>query len=356
MSENSTLNTSSLSTPQRSFSLTVSVCLLLAAGILGYYTYSYYQAQKKADTKIPDYYSLVSAQDLFSKGNELRAEHKYAEAVGIFQQGLNQAKDSSEKSVYAIAIGATKSFLNPKDSIDWFVSVGNDETYPQVSRAFALQYAYQVYYSYQDPTLLKPFFTDEEYKNIDFSNGVPQSITKQIHERIESIWKLPLTEARLAYYSWIDGKNVADVNKHMLVFVELAHDSEGYEGMQMLVPPAYLVVANLAADMKKDGAALTIGTSSPDFFFKEAIQQSQTLNIEITYQFSVLGYANYLIGNNESPKGIDALKQLVTHITDPSVKAAITSPTVSTRYPDLIKSAQTNKDVKDLLLEIGFNL
>jgi hypothetical protein len=356
MDEKKNLNT----TPDtsRTPSLSVAIFILITAGVLTYYLFNYYRNYPQVKTeRLPDYYSQVSNEDLYAKGNELREEHKYEEAVIVFQQGLDQAKDSSEKSIYAIAVGTTNALLNPQYGVTWLVKLGNDTTYPNVSRAYALQYAYQIYSSYRDPLLLKPFFTDEEYKNIDWSNDASRSTTiRQIHERIESIWRLPLTEARLAYLTWLDSKNIADVNKHMLAFVELAHEAEGYEGMQTLIPPAYLTAAYLAADMKKDGTPLTIGTSSPDYFFKEAIQQSQRLNLENTYQFSVLGYANYLIGNNEYQKGIDALKQLVTHITDPAVKAAITSSTVSTRYPDLIKKAQTDKDVKDLLLEIGFNL
>jgi hypothetical protein len=352
-----TLNnsTSSIVTPDSTpigkkvsfFVILAMVLLVIGIGV------RFFLLKTKPSQKPIDYYSQVVDEPSYAAGQSLVAQGDYAKALTTFQEGLNNSNTKEKKSIYDISIGTTKSITNPKESIEWLVNVGNNVSYPAVSRAYALQYAYQMYLGYRDYTLLRPFFTDTEYQSMDFSKGLPDDAIIKIHKKIESLSPLPITEARLAYYAWTDNRDIQSVDQHMLMFEHSLNNAADYPGMSSLVPPAFLTAAYLTEDMEKAGIS---SSSSPDYFFEEAINRANLLKIESTYQFGLLDYANYLIGKNQYNKGIQLLTQLSSREINPMIKATVTNAaTVSKRYSALVQKAEEDLPLKNLLEKIGFS-
>lgn len=306
-----------------------------------------------------DYYALTQSDPLYAQGSALASQGNYTEAIKSYQAGLAGVSSSGAKSVFDVAIGRAKTSLNTRDGVNYLVGVGNTKEYPLISRAFALQYAYQMYVGYRDPELLKPFFSPGEYAFLPSPIGIPE--IKKIHKQIYALAPLPLTGARLAKISWDEyaldktpaskSKALADVDRYMASFNSSVSLTQQYPGMLSLLPVSYLMAAHLSADMKKDGIAASFGT--PEYLYEQAITRAKAYGVQDTYQFSLLDYANYL-ASTDVAKAKELLTQLANTKIDPMIQANTSSKEMGKFYQPLINLGKSDADAKKLLTTIGF--
>lgn len=331
--------------------LAISV-LIIALGLLSLF---YFRIESKKIVNVPvDYYAMVVSSNLYSEGESLRTEKKYSDAILAFHKGLDSATSTGEKSIFDTAIATTIILTDPTEGIKQLVRIGNDVSYPNVSRAFALQYAYEVYLGYKKPGMLRPFLTEEELSTIDPTKPLSDEVVKSIHQRIYALAPLPITKARLAQLSWkMSGrKDIESVNGFMDDFLASIQDTENYEGMSSLLPPAYSLAAYLSADMKRTGVLANFGT--PESLYEQAISRAQNSKIESAYQFGLLNYATYLMSQKQPEKSAQLLTLLAARPIYPTVSTSVKSKALTQNYLPLTQAAQTDQKMKTLLTKIGF--
>jgi hypothetical protein len=328
--------------------------LVIAASV----SYSFWKSRQLITPT--DYYALTQSNPLYAQGSVLVSQGNYSEAIKSYESGLAGVSSSGEKSIFDVAIGLAKTEVNTKDGINYLVGVGNTQEYPAISRAFALQYAYQMYLGYRDPQLLEPFFSPAEYASL--SLPISNSVIQKIHEQIYALAPLPMAGARLALLSWDEyvknqtpaskSKALVEIDRYMANFNSSVSLTEQYPGMLSLLPASFLGAAALSVDMKKEGLTPSFGT--PETLYEQAITRAKAYGIQSTYQFGLLNYANYL-ADIDVVKAKDLLTQLANGRIDPMIKATVSSPqTIKGLYLSLVNLGKNDADAQQLLIRIGF--
>lgn len=340
------------------------IILILAAliiAILSRIGYIWYKDRNIQQTSSPsetvkDFYNEAEKTDLFQNAQNLYNVGNTRSALILYRQGLEQAKTQGEKSIYDVSIGIATVRMDPQSGIAHLAEVGNNETYPDISRAFALQYAYQMYLGYRDLNLLKPFFTDEEFAKLDPAKDLPDNIIRKMHEKIETLAPLPITEVRLASLDWRQNgvSSLSTIANRLNAFRSSAQQTENYPGMAVLIPPAYLSAGILIAEMNDKGVT-SLGTPEP--YFEAAITKADALKSASTYQLSLLEYGNFLVTHKEIEKGLQVLEKIPVDQVNPMVTATVKNRTlVEGRYAAMVKLAKSNSALKKVLSGIGYEL
>lgn len=326
----------------------VSFMILVA---IGFGSYMFVQNKNAANNTLQDYNKAALQSDEYLKANSLATDGKYEEAFAAYEEGMKNADSQGVKSVFDITSAILRLSLDSEEGVTELVAIGNNTSYPAVSRAFALQYAYQMYAGYKNPELLRPFFTDDQFKAIDFSKPLSSDLIKSIHETIYALTPLPLTTARLASMAWKNG-DTTSAETYMKSFQTSVEKTAPYEGMSSLLPVAYLVAANLSANMEKGGLQPEFG--APPTLYEIAITKAEIAKIESTHQFGLLDYANYLAYKNDIKKSTELLGKIVERGVHPMLRANARAPEATEKYASLLEKAKKNADLKKLLDAIGF--
>ncbi len=144
---------------------------------------------------------LMQSNAAFASGRQLVAMGQFDQAVPDFQAALASATDPVQQARIKLAIaGATErgtSHGGYLAAIPLLKQIAANTTYPNISRAYALQEMGQIFYTYNNPQITKAIFSDPPYSTM-FVTGHPPLSYRHLFEYAASFYPLAIPELRVA--------------------------------------------------------------------------------------------------------------------------------------------------------------
>jgi predicted negative regulator of RcsB-dependent stress response len=330
------------------------IAFIIAAGFLYIWYVQRGVNQHPINQKVPvrDFYTetaqgtfsadLTAAKNLILAGN-------VDEGIAKLQQIKTNITDPGQKSVVDLSVAdATYHQKNKYQGAQLYAAVKNNETYPNVSRAYAELYIVDQYSASGDKELFKSFFSADEY-----SASTGHELLEKAHKAVYDLYPFGYAASGLAsdYLSRIVTGSRTSISDQDFVLVSQYIDAtdrdlanlDNFQGMKVFIPATLQTEAKVFRILEKVGRPIPRPVET---VYTEAIARSRTLNNQSAEEFSMFGLADYLAektGNEE--KIISILNELAATKLVALVKERLGSvDQVKQRTPSLY--ALVNKDSK----------
>lgn len=289
--------------------------------------------------------AALSSNPLLGQVRDAMIAKKYTEAISLSQQVLATSSSTDERSVAESSIGQSYFFLGQYDlGAEAYYSVFNNADYAKETRAAALNSIVQQYRATLDVNLLKPVLASVDgLTNEEIYDQLYQKIYDTYPVGIASAW---VGKKTLAGIDRGDKKEAQDVyNRYSLdIDRDIEFQSQG-TGSAHIVPNTYMAKARFMVFAYKRFGISSVAEISATY--EKAANLAEARSNQITKQFALLEYADFLGGQNEIEKAEQVFQILASQKIESVVASNFSKGSIATNWPGLAYLYTKSQIVRD---------
>ncbi len=313
----------------------IALLILLLGGYLFFQSQSENKISREAPT-VRDFAKEVLEDEIYASAKKYTAAGEDTKSLEALMALKEKYKGQPEESVVDNIIGEKNFSMGKRaESAQIYAKIYHNAEYVSVSRAFAILATMLNARGIQDPTLLKPFFTGEEFARYQKAGTLELEASRKIY----ALWPFAIAAEKIAreeigkLESTLNstpktndaGKNVlpqALVDGVEKIIAKFGDDLaanirvlEASSGMTSLIPSTHMAAARLYADVDLRGYTLLGIGGKPvgelaSASFTSAIARARSMNMEPPEQFAMLAFANYLAMKKDFTQAAEVIDAL----------------------------------------------
>lgn len=227
--------------------------------------------------------------------NKLDTNNNSQAVFNSFDGLAKTETDKNKAEVLKLYAGASLVNLDRNAGTEYYIKIANDTTNSNINRAYAMTQIAQYASGDGNPELLKVFFSDASSTKKMSKDEINLAVNKKILE----LYPMNIALAKVARFELkkSPSKEVAQMmyDTYMPQIASTTKIFDQAEGLSHFTPQAYLATALFLRSAEMYGVSTTTEVRS---YFDRAHSSSLAFNQQITKQFIMLGYLDYLLSRN----------------------------------------------------------
>jgi hypothetical protein len=272
-------------------------------------------------------------------------------AYSSFKEAANNTTDVNVKS--AIEVSAAGSLMNVDTGkgAEYYMEIVNNQSYPAVSRGFALLQIAQFYRGNRDASILKPYLKDK----VDLEKSTIEDIEYRLYTDIYNIYPYGIAAARKGIYELKQSPSTSTaqtvLEKYSSSIDSNIESMKPFVGMKTLVPNTYMAKNSMYRELYKYGV-VTSGQIID--LYEKADAEAKAQGNKITEQFNLLSYANYLASLGQTEKTKIILGSIKTSGVEAMINRNLSKESSKLDYPALVALSKKDTLVKEFFSQFSW--
>lgn len=240
--------------------------------------------------------------------------------------------DNYKAEILKLYAGASLVTLDRNAGVEYYIKIANDTTNSNLGRAYAMTQIAQYASGDGNPQLLKVFFSDAS----STKKMSQDEIALTVNKKILGLYPMNIALAKVARLELKKNPSKATAqlmyDTYMPQITSTTKLFDQTDGLSHFTPQAYLATAAFLRNTEVYGVSTTTEVRS---YFDRAYTSSLAFNQQITKQFIMLNYLDYLLSKNLKDDALSLMIKLEGESITPMVGTNLKT-THGLGYPSIV--------------------